>query len=68
MPKDKGSEIYFEFAMQGNVVKATAIDPKTGTEVSVIGPANPTAREALKASAARKLQFVLKKRGAQFNQ
>lgn len=62
MPRDEGDEIYFEFAMQGNVAKATAIDPKTGTEVSVIGPANPTAREALKVAAARKLQFVLKKK------
>ena len=53
MPKDKGDDIYFEFAMQGNVVKATAIDPKSGTEVSVIGPANP---------AARKLDFMLKKK------
>ncbi len=62
MPKYKGDDIYFEFAMQGNVVKATAIDPKSGTEVSVIGPANPTAREALKITAARKLDFMLKKK------
>jgi hypothetical protein len=62
MPKGKGEEIYFEFAMQGNVVKATAIDPKTGTEACVVGPANPTAREALKLTAARKLAFVLKKK------
>lgn len=62
MPKGAGDEIYFEFAMQGNVLKATAIDPKTGTEVSVVGPANPSAREALKLTALRKLQFVLKKK------
>ena len=62
MPKDKGDDIYSEFAMQGNVVKATAIDPKSGTEVSVIGPANPAAREALKITAARKLDFMLKKK------
>ena len=62
MPAKKGDEIYFEFIMQGGVLKATAIDPKTGTEVSVIGPANPTAREALKTAAARKLEFVLKKK------
>lgn len=62
MPKDQGDEIYFEFTMQGNVAKAIAIDPKSGTEVSVIGPANPTAREALRLTALRKLQFVLKKK------
>ena len=62
MPNDRGDDIYFEFAMQGNVVKATAIDPKSGTEVSVIGPANPAAREALKITAARKLDFMLKKK------
>lgn len=62
MPKGPGDEIYFEFAMQANVLKTTAIDPKTGTEVSVIGPASPVAREALKLAALRKLQFVLKKK------
>jgi len=62
MPAQKGDEIYFEFTMQGNVLKATAIDPKSGTEVSVVGPANPSAREALKITAARKLEFVLKKK------
>lgn len=51
MPKGTGDEIYFEFAMQANVLKTTAIDPKTGTEVSVIGPASPAAREALKLAA-----------------
>ena len=59
MPTGKGTEIYFEFSMQGNVVKATAIDPKTGIEA---GPASPSAREALKLTAARKLAFVLKKK------
>jgi hypothetical protein len=62
MPAGKSGEIYFEFKIQGNVVKATAIDPTTGTEVSLAGPANPAAREALKAAAARKLVFVLKKK------
>lgn len=61
MPGGKGSEIYFEFLVQGNVVKATAIDPVTGTEACVVGPAAASAREALKATAARKLAFVLRK-------
>lgn len=63
MPGGGRGEIYFEFAVQGNVVKATAIDPATGsTEVSVVGPAAASARAALTATAARKLAFVLKKR------
>ncbi len=61
MPGGKGSDIYIEFVVQGNVVKATAIDPVTGTEVSVVGPAAASAREALKATAARKLAYVLRK-------
>jgi hypothetical protein len=62
MPGGSGAQIYFEFAINGNVVKATAIDPKTGIEVSVVGPSSPTAREALKIVAARKLALVLKKK------
>jgi hypothetical protein len=53
-----GREVYVEFLQQGNVVKATAIDPASGIEASVIGPAG-AAREALSAAAIRKLQYVL---------
>ena len=54
-------EIYVEFIVQGNVVKATAIDSATGTEASVVGPAN--AAQAVMAQAARrKLEYVLKKK------
>jgi hypothetical protein len=53
-------EIYVEFVVQGNAVKATAIDPATGVEASVVGPAN--AGQAVMAQAARrKLEYVLKK-------
>ena len=31
-------EVYFEFVAIGNVVKVTAIDSVTGTEVSAMGP------------------------------
>ena len=48
MPK----EIYVEFVILGNTVKATAIDPETGEEASVIGPAS--AAQATMAQAARK--------------
>ena len=50
-----------EFVVQGNVVKATAIHAATGTEASIVGPAN-AARGALAQAAIRKLQYVLAKR------
>jgi hypothetical protein len=31
-------EVYFEYVAIGNVVKVTAIDSVTGTEVSAMGP------------------------------
>jgi hypothetical protein len=55
-------EILIEFVVQGNVVKATAIDPDTGTEASIVGPVN-AGREALMEAARRKLEYVLKKNG-----
>jgi hypothetical protein len=55
-------EVYIEFVVQGNVVKATAIDAATGVEASIVGPANAP-RAALAEAAARKLDYVLKKKG-----
>jgi hypothetical protein len=56
-----GKEIYVEFVVLGNAVKATAIDPETGEEASVVGPA--TAAQATMAEAARrKLEYVQKKK------
>ncbi len=52
--------IYIEFVRQGNVVKATAIDPVTGVEASIVGPAN-AAQSTLAEAARRKLEYVLKK-------
>jgi len=55
-----GREIYVEFIVLGNTVKATAIDPDTGEEASVVGPA--TAPQNVMAEAARrKLEYVQKK-------
>lgn len=54
-------EIFVEFIVQGAVVKATAIDSKTGTEASIVGPASAS-RDALQAAAVRKLDYVLKKK------
>jgi hypothetical protein len=59
-PSSKG-EIFFEFVLQGNVVKATAIDSATGTEACIVGPAN-AGRDVLAQAAARKLKYVLGKK------
>jgi hypothetical protein len=56
-----GREVYVEFVVQGNVVKATAIDAQTGTEASIVGPATAP-RATLAQAAARKLDFLLKKK------
>jgi hypothetical protein len=58
--KKTQSEIYVEFVVHGNFVKATAIDSATGTEASIVGPTK-AGREALSQVALRKLKYVLKK-------
>ena len=57
---EKG-EVLFEFVVQGNVVKATAIHAATGAEATIVGPAN-AGREVLAQAALRKLQYVLAKK------
>jgi hypothetical protein len=58
---NSGRPIYVEFVVQGNVVKATAIDSVTGVEASIVGPAN-AAQSTLAEAARRKLEYVLKKK------
>ena len=53
-------EIYIEFVVQGGFLTATAIDSKTGTEATVMGPAG-AARAALADAAVRKLKYLLVK-------
>jgi hypothetical protein len=55
-------EILVEFVALGNTVKVTAIETASGTEASIIGPANAP-QSALKAAALQKLNYVLKKQG-----
>jgi len=49
-----------EFIRIGNSVKVSAIDPKTGAEVSTIGPANASEAQLAKAAVA-KLRYVMAK-------
>lgn len=58
----KGREVIFEFRPVGSVVKVTAMDTQTLTEVSVQGPAT-AGQEILKRNALRRLEYVLKKNG-----
>jgi hypothetical protein len=56
-----GREIFIEFVIQGNVAKATAIDPASGLEACVMGPAHAP-RATLADAARRKLEFLMKKK------
>jgi len=59
-PGSGGNEILVEFVALGNSVKVTAIDPATGLEAVVVGPANAP-RNALADAARRKLDYLKKK-------
>lgn len=54
-------EIFVEFITLGNSVKATAIDPVSGLEAAVIGPARAS-RMVLMRAAERKLEYLLRKK------
>ncbi len=54
-------EIIFEFIRMGGSVKVAAIDVASGTEVSIIGPANAMEMD-LKRLAAAKLERMLSKK------
>ena len=53
-------EVYFEFVAIGNVVKVTAIDSQTGTEVSAMGPASSSQAD-LQQLALQKLKARVKR-------
>jgi hypothetical protein len=55
-------EVYFEFTAIGAVVKVSAIDAATGTEVSVMGPAG-AAQFDLERLALAKLKARLARQG-----
>ncbi len=60
-------EILFEMQYIGRVVRITALDPATGTEVISVGDAERSV-EALKRLAARKLMYVLKRKAREQSQ
>ncbi len=58
----QGREVLIEFFPLGNIVKVSAMDTQTLTEISIQGPAN-TPQETLKRNAVKRLEYVLKKKG-----
>jgi hypothetical protein len=54
-------EILFEFHQVGKSVRVSAIDPRTGIEVSMVGEPK-YGKEALKRLATRKLRYVIAKK------
>lgn len=55
-------EIIIEFFPVGNIMKVSAMDTKTLTEISIQAPAN-SSEEILKRNALKRLEYVLKKKG-----
>jgi hypothetical protein len=55
-----GPGIYVEFTVQGSFVKVTAIDPVSGLEASITGPASAP-RATLEAAVMNKLNYVRRK-------
>jgi hypothetical protein len=53
-------EVLFELTRIGSIVRVTAVDPATGIEAVIQGPAHLSQQE-LQRSAAKKLQFLLQK-------
>ncbi len=57
-----GGEVIIEFRRIGASIKVSAIDSRTLTEVSIVGPAS-AGEEELKRNVLRKLEYVLAKQG-----
>ena len=57
----EAGDIIIEFRQVGKSVRVSAMDSKTLTEVSIVGPANAT-EEHLKQTVLRKLEYVMAKK------
>ncbi len=54
-------EVLFEFSRVGNVVRVTAIDVDSNTEIVIAGPATAP-QAALRSTALQKLRYVMAKK------
>lgn len=61
MPDKADADFLIEFVRIGNSVKVSAIDPVTGVEASIIGPAHLSEAQ-LSVNAIAKLRYVLAKK------
>lgn len=59
---ERDSAFIIEISIIGRTAKVTAVDPATGIEASIVGPAD-AGRETLTRNAVAKLKYVLAKRG-----
>jgi len=57
-----GREIIFEFYPVGGLVRVSAMDTKTLTEIVIQGPASAS-EMILKRNATKRLEYVLRKKG-----
>ena len=60
-PMSETDNYIIEFTLVGGSVKVTAVDPKTMTEVSIVGSPQYS-QEFLTRQAVKKLEYVLSKR------
>jgi hypothetical protein len=58
----RNREVIFELFPVGNIVKVSAMDTQTLTEVSIQGPKS-AGEEMLKRNALKRLEYVMKKKG-----
>lgn len=58
----KNRQVIFEFFPVGGIVKVSAMDSKTLTEISIQGPAS-AGETMLKRNALKRLEYVLRKKG-----
>ncbi len=61
-PAMQNREIIIEFANIGNIVRVSAMDSLTLTEISIQGP-KTASEDTLKRNAIKRLEYVLKKKG-----
>lgn len=54
-------EVLIEMARMGSIMRVTAVDAATGTEVVIQGPANASQKELQKVAIA-KLNYVMKRK------
>jgi hypothetical protein len=58
----KNRQVILEFYPVGNLVKVSAMDAQTLTEISIQGPAS-AGEATLKRNAIKRLEYVLRKKG-----